>query len=186
MFLKEKITNKEVAELYGLKENVITKTRKQFISNIKLYVDEYLFYYVMFNNMSFSDYYSNFCIPLLEQMKSKKIKVIYEYLNLNYQELFLIDEELKRQKEIEKNNLSGKKYVMPLSGVLLKKFYWAVKHNQLDRKFFKNNWFNTYYGTMFLESFIEKIEKSHILDLYENEKYIIILFLILIKNYIKN
>ena len=167
LILKEKVTNKELADLYELKEMQVTKIRKKFISNIKSYNDEYIFYYTMFNSISFSDYYSNFCIPLLEQMKSKKIDYIYEYLNLNYNELFFIEDELKNQKEIERNNLSGKKYVMPLSGVILKKFYEAVKLNQLDRKFFKSNWFNIYYDTTFLKIFLEEIEKSHILDLYE-------------------
>lgn len=168
--LKEKVTNRELADLYEILESTIAKSRKKFIPSIKQYDDEYLFYYAMFNSMTISDYYSNFCIPLLEQMKSKNIKVIYEYLNLDYRELFYVEEELKRQKEIERNNLAGEKYVMPLSGILLKKLYWAIKNHQLDRKFLKNNWFNTYYGTMFLKDFLETIEKSHILDLYENGK----------------
>lgn len=120
--------------------------------------------------MNISDYYSNFCISILEYMRSKKINVIYEYLNPNYHELFHIEEELRRQKEIESNNLAGGEYVMPLSGILLKKLYWAAKNHQLDRKILKNNWFNTYYGAVFLENFLEKIERSNILDLYESGK----------------
>lgn len=170
LVLKEKVTTKEIASLYEISESFVTKSRKRFISSIKQYDDEYLFYYIMFNDITMSDYYSNFCIPLLEQMKSKNINVIYEYLNLNYNELFHTEDELKRQKEIERNNLAGKKYVMPLSGVLLKKLYWAAKNRQIDQKFLKSNWFNTYYGPMFLEGFLEKIEESHILDLYENGK----------------
>ena len=168
LILKEKVTSKNLATLYDMEERNIVKIKKEFISNIKHYTDEYIFYYVMIYDMSVKDYYSNFCIPILEQLKSQKIEIIYEYLNLNYHEILCVKEELKYQKEIEKDNLAGKKYVMPLSGVLLKKLYWTIKNKQLDRKFFKNNWFNTYYGPMFLKNFLENIEKSHILDLYEN------------------
>lgn len=170
LILKEKITTRELATLYEVSESTIVKCRKKFIANIKKYDDEYLFYNIIFFSIGFNNYYSNFCIPLLEQMKSDKICAIYEYLNLDYNELFRIEEELKHQKEIEKNNLSGKKYVMPLSGILLRKLYWAIKNNQLDRKFLKNNWFITYYGPMFLEKFLERIENSHILELYESGK----------------
>lgn len=170
LVLKESVITRELADLYEVSENVVEKSRKKFIPSIKQYNDEYLFYEVMFYGMKLPDYYSNFCIPLLEEMKSKKINVIYEYLNLDYHELFRTEDELKRQKEIERNNLAGKEYVMPLSGVLLKKLYWAVKNHQVDRKFLKNNWFNTYYGPMFLKSFLEQIEESHILELYETGK----------------
>lgn len=170
LVLKEKITTKELAELYEAPESAITKLRNKSISSVKQYDDEYLFYYVMIHNMTVSDYYSNFCMPLLEQMKLKKINVVYEYLNPNYHEIFYTEEELKRQKEIERDNLTGKEYVMPLSGILLKKLYWAVKHHQLDRKILRNNWFNTYYGTIFLKNFMEQIEKNHILELYETGK----------------
>lgn len=170
LVLKEKVTTRELVDLYEVLESVVVKNRKKFIQSVKQYDDEYFFYYLMFHNMSMSDYYSNFCIPILEYMKSQKIDVIYEYLNLNYHELFHIEEELRHQKEIERNNLAGREYVMPLSGILLKKLYWAAKNHQLDRKFLKNNWFNTYYGSRFLQNFIEQIEKSNILDLYESGK----------------
>lgn len=170
LLLKEKNTTKDIADLYDLSERDVTKARKSIIPNIKQYDDEYLFYFIMLNNMTINDFYSNFCIPILEEMKLKNIKTIYEYLNPSYHEIFNVEEELKRQKEIEKSNLEGQKYEMPLSGVLLKKLYWAVKNNQLDRKILKNNWFNTYYGPMFLKNFLQQIEESHILDLYDSGK----------------
>ncbi len=170
LVLKEKVIKRDIANLFGTTEKEVDKIRRKFISSIKQYDDEYVFYFVMYYSMTMENYYSNFCIPLLEQMKSKNVKAIYEYLNLDYHELFKVEEELKRQKEIEKNNLAGGKYVMPLSGVLLKKFYWAIKNNQLDRKILKSNWFNIYYGKMFFKNIKESIEESHILDLYETGK----------------
>ncbi len=168
LILKEKIISKDLAKLYETTEKEVNKQRKKFIRNIKQYSDEYLFYLVMFVQMVPDDYYSNFTIPLLEQMKKQNVKVIYEYLNEDYHELFNVENELKRQKEIERNNRKGHEYQIPLSGVLLKKLYWAIKNNQLDRKILKNNWFLTYYGPMFLKTFLEHIEECHILDLYEN------------------
>lgn len=170
LILKEKITNLELSELYSIDEKNIISYRKKFISNVKQFGDEYLFYYKMFAQLIFSDYYSNFGIICLEQMKEKNIQTIYQYDGEQYHELFSISEELQRQKEIEKNNLAGKPYVIPLSGILLKNMYLAIKNNQLDRKILKSKWFNNQYGKLFLDSWVKQLEKSRILDDYETGK----------------
>ncbi len=170
LILKEKVTNKELANLYEVSEQIVKKERKKYLPNVKQYYDEYIIYEVMFYGMNVQDYYSNFCIPLLEQMKAKNIKVVYEYANEEYHELFQVEEELKRQKEIERNNLAGKPYIMPLSGVFLKKLFLAILNKQVDRKFLKNNWFATYYGADFCKGYIEKMKNTHILELYESGK----------------
>lgn len=167
LILKEKVTTKDLAILYDVKESEIMKQRKQFIKNQKEYYDEYIFYEVMVYRMNVFDYFSNFSIPMLEQMKAMNIQVIYSYENSNYHELFVVSEELERQKEIEKNNLSGKPYIVPLSGILLKKLYAAAKNNLLDRKILKNNYFATYYSADIFPNLIRHIEESHVLELYE-------------------
>lgn len=167
LVLKEKVTIKELANLYEVKENEITKQKKLFVKSQKEFYDEYIFYEVMFHQMIISDYYSNFSIPLLIQMKAKNIQVVYEYANSSYHELFRVDEELERQKEIEKNNLAGKEYVVPLSGILLKKFYLSLKNNQLDRKLLKSDYFTTYYHKSFFSTRLKQIEESQILEQYE-------------------
>ena len=170
LILKENVINAQLEDLYDISKNDVVRVRHKFIPSYKQYIDEYFIYCVMFSAMNIKNFYSNFMLIILEQLKILNIKVIYEYLNPNYNEIIYIDEEIIRQKEIETNNLAGKKYIMPLSGIFLKKFYWAIKNKQLDRKILRNDWFNTYYGTIFFNNFVEQIEKSKILELYETGK----------------
>ncbi len=167
LIIKEKITNNDLSDLYDLSLNEIKKIRKKYIPNINEYIDDYLFYEQIFLNLSDKILYSNFCIINLEKAKENGKRFVHDYSSLIYKELFNVEEEIEHQKIIEENNLKGQKYVMPLSGVMLKRFYEAIKNKQVDRKILKNNYFLGYYGTMFFESLIKRIEESNILYLYE-------------------
>lgn len=170
LVFKEKITTQELAMLYSTTKKEVIQQRKKFISNMKQFHDEYILYFHMFVQLSLPDYYSNFSIIYLEQMQDKNIETIYHYSGETYQEWFSVSEELTRQKAIEKNNLMGKDYVIPLSGILLKKMYDIIKNELLDRKILKSGWFMNYYGKSFLTTWLKEIEKSHILEDYETGK----------------
>lgn len=168
LILKENVTNNNLAELYDLSLNEVKKIRKKYLPNIKEYMDEYLFFDQMLSNLSDNILYSNFCLINLEKAKNTGVKTIYEYAPLKYKELFSIDYEIKRQKEIEKNNLKGEKYVMPLTGIMLKKFYEMIKAKYMDRKILKSNYYLTYYSSEFFEGIIKRIEKTNIIAFYES------------------
>lgn len=168
LILKEKVTIKELANLYNISENQINKHKKLYIQNIKEYKDEYLFFETIMTQVPKADYYSNFCLIILEIAKNHGIKYIYKYDTQEYELLFNIEEEIKKQQEIEKQNIKGKTYITPLSGIILNEFLNIINNRQVDRKILKNDYFLKYYSSSFLKSIQEHIIK--ILPLYKTNQ----------------
>lgn len=165
LILKEKVTNEDLEKLYEIPVSEVKKYRKKYIPNIKKYADEYIFYFHILMELPEEVEYGNFCIIDLEFAKQNGIETIYEYENDEYHELFNVDEEITRQKEIEENNLTGQKYEIPLTGIILKKMYEAIINNKLDKKILKSDSFLTMYGANFLKNRAKRIKP--LIDLYE-------------------
>lgn len=165
LILKEKVTNEDLEKLYEIPISEEKKYRKKYIPSIKKYADEYVFYFHILMEIPEEVECGNFCIIDLEYAKKNGIEIIYEYENNEYHELFNVDEEIKKQKEIEENNLKGQKYEIPLTGIILKKMYEAIINNKLDKKILKSDSFLMIYGENFLKSRAKHIKP--LIDLYE-------------------
>lgn len=169
LIFAEDVSMYDLSILFSLKEDEIKNKKKKYIKNIYSYIEiEGIFNFILKTKSYMFDASVYFLSELNKDYyigkANHKKKIIYGLTDSGYyKELYNIQEELKKQEEISKYNLSNNIKKKTFMEIISDKLYYLLKNDLITIKDLRLEYEDEDFITPFI-SYMESTDNTYILD----------------------